>query len=100
MLTLASMVWAAWFYVATATNMLHDVPSPVVVQTGKEYKYNDIEAAIYVPLDWDDSCANQQQIVYYMALNFNNFRNGKKKFPDSKLHDIAAKWQCLTDQSK
>lgn len=100
MLTLASMVWAAWFYVATETKMLHDVPSPVVIQVGKEYKYNDIEDAIYVPINWDDSCDNQQQIVYYMAVNFNNFRNGKNKFPNSRLHDIANNWKCLTDQSK
>lgn len=100
MLTLASMIWAAYLYVADIMHMRHNVPPPVVVETGQEYKYNGIESAMYVPASWNDNCYNQEQTVLKMAEHFNNFRNGKQKLSEDKLIIIAHKWKCVTDEAQ
>lgn len=95
MLTLASMIWAAYMFVGSELKMTSNVPCPVVIAIGKEYKYNEIEDAIYVPVNWTDTCYNQTQVVYYMAQNFNNFKNGKQKISSERQLEIAKKWVCI-----
>lgn len=100
MLTLASMVYAAYAYVAASMHMESKVvPQPVTVEHGCCYSYNIYEDAIYVPDDWNDKCENQRMIVYEMAVHFNNFLS-YHKFPDSKMKELSAKWVCLTDDKK
>lgn len=98
MLTLASMAWAAFMFVATQTGMLHDVPPPMIIETGTKYSYNEIEDALYVPANWTDTCDNQSRVVYYMVRSFNNFRNGKNKLTENKMQEITKKWVCVDDQ--
>jgi hypothetical protein len=95
MLTLASMIYAAFMFIGTELNMIHSVPIPVVIETGISYNYNDIDAAITVPLNWTDSCSNQSLVVHYMLLHFNSFRNGVKKLDDDQMANIAHKWVCI-----
>lgn len=100
MLTLASMIWAAFFFVADKMNMVHrPTIMPVVISREGEYGYNDIESAIYVPSDWRDDCYDQRMIVYYMAIHYNNYRNGKQKLPATKLDEISREWKCLEDKT-
>lgn len=99
MLTLASMIWAAFLTVQSDFRQ-HNAPPPVVIETGETYNYIEIESAIYVPSNWNDNCYNQQQVIYYMAKHFNGFRNGNNKFSEDKLIQEAHKWKCLTDDMK
>lgn len=95
MLTLASMIFAAFAFVGTEVGMLNKVPMPVVIEVGIQYKYDPIEDAIYVPANWSDSCENQTKIIQYMAEHFSNFKNGSNKFTDEKITNIAHKWKCV-----
>lgn len=99
MLTLASMVWAAYAFVAAEMHMEHSVvPQPVVVSESSVYTYNIYEDAIYVPNPWTDECVNQRMIVYEMAVHFNNMiERDHKKLSDAQLQDIKGKWKCLQD---
>lgn len=95
MLTLASMIWAAYAYVAASMHMEHKVvPMPVTVP-GQYYDYNIYEDAIYVPYPWTDNCTDQAMVVYEMAKHFNNFLNGNNKIKQDKLNAIRDNWVCL-----
>lgn len=95
MLTLASMVWAAYMFCQDKFHMNGKAPPPVVISEEHIYKYNDIESAIYVPEHWTDSCYNQKQVVFEMATHFNNFRNGNQKVSQQRLIDISNQWVCV-----
>lgn len=98
MLGLASMVWAAYMYVASATNMRHNVPPPMVIEkvTGG-WNYDLIYSELDVPTPWKDDCYSQRQLVYYMVLHFNAFRNGNNKMKPDTIDSISRKWVCVTD---
>lgn len=87
-------------YVQSAVNMRHSAPPPVIIETGEVYEYKNIESAIYVPSHWEASCYNQEQLVYYMVLHFNNFRNGMTKMKPDTMDTIARKWVCLTEPER
>ena len=94
MLTLASMVMAAYGFLWNYTHIKY-TPQPVVIEVGSKYDYNIYENAIYVPSAWNDSCANQTEVVYMMAIHFNAFKNEKHKMTPETMQYIANKWECL-----
>jgi hypothetical protein len=94
MLSLASMVWAAFMFVKTEMHQ-NNTPLPVVIETGETYAYDTISSSITVSHPWNDSCYNQGQVVYEMAIHFNAFRNGNHKLSNDKLIDIKNKWKCV-----
>lgn len=97
MLTLASMVLVAYMWVGEQMHMSSNVIPPVVIEVGKQYKYNDIESAVYVPGNWNDNCYNQQQTVLMMAEHYNNYLNGNHKKTNEQLVAISKKWVCVKD---
>lgn len=102
MLTLASMVWAAYAFVAAEMHMEHSVvPQPVTIAIMEDgvYTYNIYEDAIYVPAKWTDECENQRMIVYEMSVHFNNMRSrDTSKLKEQQLQIIKGKWVCLQDK--
>lgn len=97
MLTLATMFYTAYMYAASATNMRHNVPPPVVIETGQLYDYKPIESAIYVPSSWHGSCEDQKSLIIEMLYHFNNYRNGNNKMKELTMGNITDKWKCLDD---
>lgn len=95
MLTLAAMTWAAYMFSRSELHMLHSVPPPVIIEVGEKYDYKPLEAAIYVPAGWKDSCEEQQLVVMYMLYHFNNFRNRNAKFNDQMIDSFASEWKCI-----
>lgn len=100
MLTLASMIYVAYMWCQETVNMKHGVPMPVTIETGELYSYNDIDSAIYVPHNWNDSCYNQRQVILDMLYHFNNFRNGNNKMKQDTMIETSRKWVCVTDDAK
>ena len=94
MLTLASLVWAVYFFCVDITQM-HNVPMPVVVEHGTSYYYREIDAAAYIPTMYTDTCANQHQVVRLMLEHFNSFRNGQQKYSGKKLYELSQNWVCV-----
>lgn len=95
MLTLASMVWAAYMFCRSEMHMVHQVPPPVIIEKGEVYQYDNIYSTITVPADWKDDCKDQKEVVYKMAQHFNDFRNGNQKLSISKLTEVANSWVCI-----
>lgn len=99
MITLATIAWTAYMYVGSSMNMRHNTPPPIIIESGETYNYAPVESALYVPHDWTASCDNQKQMVYWMGVHFNNFRNGNRKVVEKKLTDMKNAWVCLDDNS-
>lgn len=88
------MVMAAWLFVHAQFG-LSGVPMPVIIQTGREYKVDEIYSSITVPLNWTGDCYNQRILVLQMAKYFNNQLNGNQKKPEVKLKEIEDEWVCV-----
>lgn len=97
MLSLATVAWTLYMYVSSSTNMRHNVPPPMIIESGQNYEYNEVESALYIPSNWTASCYNQEQLAYYMVKHFNAFRNGNNRMKPNTMDDIARKWVCIVD---
>lgn len=101
MIKLATIVMAAYAFTANATGVWHHKPlMPVVIQSGPSYEYAVDDTTIYVPNNWNDSCYNQEQLVYQMFRHFNSFRARSNKIPVPYMDAMARKWVCLTEDGK
>lgn len=98
MISLATIVLAAYAYTADATKVFKHPPiMPVVIEAGKSYEYDPSQVTIYVPFNWNDSCYNQEQLVMQMMKHFNGFRSRGNKIPVPYMDAMARKWKCLTE---
>jgi len=79
--------------------MFHQVPPPIVIVQGKEFKYSQIDNAIYVAKDWKGTCEQQQLLVLQMEDHFNAYRNGNQKISEKDLDLVSNEWRCLDVRS-
>lgn len=91
---LASLVMAMWLFVHAQFGM-GGIPMPVVIEKGQAYEYNQIYSSITVPSNFTGDCYNQKQLLWEMEIYYNGYRNGNRKFSDSKLIKLRDEWQCV-----